>query len=76
MTLTAREYDLLDYFLSHPSTVRDRDHLLLAVWGSDYRGTSRTVDNFVRKLRSALEKDPAKPEHILSVRGAGYKFIP
>ncbi len=51
-----------------------REHLLNAVWGYDYEGTERTVDNFVRRLRVKLEVDASAPRHLRTVRGGGYRF--
>ena len=51
-----------------------RLQILDAVWGSDYYGTDRTVDNFINRLRAKLEPDPRRPRHIVTVRGAGYRF--
>ncbi|MBK8479609.1 MAG: response regulator transcription factor [Proteobacteria bacterium] len=72
--LTAKEFDLLAYLARHPRRVHSRDQLLVAVWGDDYEGTARTVDNFVRSLRVKLERDPAHPDYLVTVRGAGYRF--
>lgn len=72
--LTRREYDLLLHLVDHPDRVFSREQLLHAVWGGDYEGTARTVDNFVSSLRNKLERDPAEPEHILTVHGVGYRF--
>jgi DNA-binding response OmpR family regulator len=72
--LTRREYDLLLHLVDHPDRVFSRDQLLHAVWGGDYEGTARTVDNFISSLRNKLERDPAEPEHILTVHGVGYRF--
>jgi DNA-binding response OmpR family regulator len=44
------------------------------VWGADYFGTDRTVDNFISRLRDKIERDPKAPVHIVTVRGAGYRF--
>lgn len=74
VSLTAREFDLLAHFIAHPGEVHGRDRLLAAVWGYDYRGTARTVDNFVRNLRVKLEEDPADPVFLRTVHGAGYRF--
>lgn len=76
VTLTSREFELLAHLMRHQGRVHTRDQLLGAVWGSDYQGTARTVDNFVRSLRVKLEADPARPKHLLTVRGAGYRFEP
>jgi DNA-binding response OmpR family regulator len=72
--LTRREYDLLHHLVQHPDRVFSREQLLTAVWGPEYSGTTRTVDNFVRSLRAKLEPDPAHPRHIITVHGLGYKL--
>jgi DNA-binding response OmpR family regulator len=72
--LTRREYELLLYLVQHSDRVFSREQLLAAVWGPEYSGTTRTVDNFVRSLRAKLEPDPARPRHIITVHGLGYKL--
>ncbi len=72
--LTAREYDLLEYLIHRPGRVHSRERLLLSIWGYDYEGTERTVDNFIRSLRVKLEDDAANPRHLVTVRGTGYRF--
>jgi DNA-binding response OmpR family regulator len=74
--LTTREFEILKYFLEHEGEVVHRFDLLDKVWGYDNYPTTRTVDNYILELRKKIEKDPTKPKHLLSVRGAGYKFIP
>ncbi len=74
--LSAKEFDLLRYLIEHEGEAVHRHDLLDKVWGYDAMPTTRTVDNFILDLRKKLEKDPANPEHILSVRGVGYKFVP
>jgi DNA-binding response OmpR family regulator len=74
--LTRRELELLLYLAEHPGRVYTRDQLLHAVWGPDYEGTARTVDNFISSLRGKLERDPAAPDHLLTVHGLGYRFHP
>jgi DNA-binding response OmpR family regulator len=74
--LTRLELDLLRYFVEHPGKVLSREHLLEEVWKLHGYSTARTVDNFVFRLRRHFERDPTAPEHFLSVRGAGYKFVP
>jgi DNA-binding response OmpR family regulator len=74
--LTRLELDLLRYFVEHPGKVVSRQHLLEEVWRLHNYSTARTVDNFVSRLRRHLEPDPQNPTHIVSVRGAGYKFVP
>jgi len=71
MGLTAKEFELLDYFLTHAGRVLSRDVLLNNVWGYDYFGTTRTVDVHVRRLR---EKLGAYEKHIQTVKGYGYLF--
>jgi DNA-binding response OmpR family regulator len=73
---TAREFDLLRYFVEHPGVVYTREQLMQQVWGPDHFGTVRTVDNFVARLRAKIEADPDQPEHIETVRGVGYRFNP
>lgn len=72
--LTTREYELLLHLALHPDRVYSRDQLLTAVWGEDYQGTTRTVDNFISNLRTKLELDPSRPAHIRTVHGVGYKL--
>jgi DNA-binding response OmpR family regulator len=74
--LTAREFDLLRYLIEHVGEAVRRSDLLDKVWGYDVTPTTRTVDTFVLDLRKKLEADPSRPEHILSVRRVGYKFVP
>jgi DNA-binding response OmpR family regulator len=69
-----REFRLLSYLVSNRGRVLSRDQILNQVWGYDYEGTARTIDNFINKLRSKIEDDPARPRYILTVRGVGYKF--
>ncbi|MEU9145588.1 response regulator transcription factor [Streptomyces sp. NPDC048349] len=73
LPLTLREFDLLVYFLRHPGQVCDRERLLREVWGWDF-GDLSTVTVHVRRLRSKIEKDPADPQLIRTVWGAGYRF--
>jgi len=71
LELTAKEFELLDYLLTHPGRVLSRDVLLNNVWGYDYFGTTRTVDVHVRRLR---EKLGSYAKYILTVKGYGYQF--
>jgi DNA-binding response OmpR family regulator len=71
---TALEMRLLRYFVRHEGVLLPRQRILDAVWGSDYFGTDRTVDNFINRLRAKLEPDPKNPAFIVTVRGAGYRF--
>ncbi len=72
--LTHLEFELLCFFLRHPSRVFAREELLKAVWGVKHNGSKRTVDNFVAQLRGKLEDDPETPRHLITVRGSGYRF--
>ncbi len=72
--LTSKEFDLLLYMAERPDRVFSRHHLLQLFWGQSYRGTTRTVDNFICNLRGKLEQDPAKPQHLLTVHGVGYRL--
>jgi two-component system response regulator MtrA len=71
--LTRTEFDLLVELARHPGQVLTRDVLLDRVWGYDYLGDSRLVDVAVNRLRTKVETDPASPQLVLTVRGAGYK---
>ncbi len=72
--LTALEADLLKEFLSNKDKVLSREHLLREVWGLNGDIESRTVDNFILRLRKILEVDPSHPKYLISVRGRGYKL--
>jgi len=69
-----REFRLLRFLIENRGRVLSRDQILNQVWGYDYEGTARTIDNFINKLRSKIELDPTSPDIILTVRGVGYKF--
>jgi DNA-binding response OmpR family regulator len=75
LTLTAKEFALLEYFARHPGIVLSRDALLREVWGYDYPVGTRTVDVHISWLRQKLEEDPAHPRRILTVRGHGYRLV-
>ncbi len=74
--LTALEADVMKEFLTNPHKVLSRKHLLEAVWGLKGRVETRTVDNFVMRLRKHIERDPSTPNFLESVRGRGYRFNP
>jgi DNA-binding response OmpR family regulator len=74
--LTAHEFKLLKFFTENAERVLTRDVLLNEVWGYNFYPTTRTVDNQILKLRQKLEPDPANPRHLLTIYGAGYKFVP
>jgi DNA-binding response OmpR family regulator len=73
-TVSKRELALLQLFTSRPGEVLDRDTLLSEVWGVRYEGTTRTLDQHVAALRKKIEDDPARPKHIETVHGVGYRF--
>jgi DNA-binding response OmpR family regulator len=72
--LTAREFDLLHYFASHPGQVFSREQLLNSVWGYGHDGYEHTVNSHINRLRKKIELDPADARYILTVWGVGYKF--
>jgi phosphate regulon transcriptional regulator PhoB len=72
--LSTLEFRLLYYLASRPNRVFTRDQLLDAVWGTDRFVTPRSVDVYVRRLREKIETDPENPNHLKTVRGAGYLF--
>ncbi|HSV86896.1 MAG TPA: response regulator transcription factor [Levilinea sp.] len=72
--LKPKEYELLLFLAQHRGQVLSREFVLERVWGWDYIGDSRTVDVHVRWLREKIESDPASPQRIITVRGAGYRF--
>lgn len=74
LPLKPKEYELLLYLARHRGQVMSRDNILERVWGWDFGGGSRTVDVHVRWLREKIEKAPAKPVRIVTVRGVGYRF--
>jgi two-component system response regulator MtrA len=73
IALTRTEFDLVAELARHPGQVLTRDVLLDRIWGYDYLGDSRLVDVAIQRLRAKIEADPAAPELVLTVRGAGYK---
>ena len=73
VALTRTEFDLLVELARHAGQVLSRDTLLDRIWGYDYLGDSRLVDVAIGRLRTRVERDPANPELVLTVRGAGYK---
>lgn len=76
VAVTPREFELLAFLARNRGMVLSRDLILERVWGWDFAGGTRTVDVHVRGLREKLEDDPAHPVHIVTVRGAGYRFEP
>jgi two-component system alkaline phosphatase synthesis response regulator PhoP len=74
VTLSALEFKLLSFFIHHRGALLGRDELLDKVWGYDASLATRTVDVHVASLRQKLERNPSRPEYILTVHGRGYRF--
>lgn len=74
LKLSAKEFEIMKYLISHEGEAVHRHDLLNEVWGYEAMPTTRTVDNFILDLRKKLETDPSNPKYILSVRGVGYRF--
>ncbi len=74
--LSAREIKLVKLFYDHPNEVLSRDFLLDKVWGIDYPGTTRTLDQHIAQLRKKIEKEPADSKIITTVHGVGYRYNP
>lgn len=75
LNLKPKEFDLIHFLAKNAGQVFTREQLLEHVWGYEFFGGSRTVDVHVRWLREKIEDDPGKPQHLLTVRGVGYKFV-
>jgi two-component system OmpR family response regulator len=75
-TLTTMEMQLLRYFIQHEGTVLSRSRLLRDVWEERADLATRSIDNFVMRLRKFIEPDPANPTYLVSIRGTGYRFNP
>lgn len=74
LELTPKEFDLLVFLVRNRGLVFNREQLLEKVWGYDFAGDTRTVDVHIRWLRQKIEADPNNPEHLITVRGTGYKL--
>lgn len=74
ISLSPKEFRILELFMTHPKRVWSREQLIERIWGPDFMGDSKTVDVHVRWLREKLEIDPSRPEYLLTVRGFGYRF--
>jgi len=72
--LPLKEFELLEMFLRNTGRVLTRGQLIDRVWGSDYVGDTKTLDVHVKRLRAKVEKDPANPSTLVTVRGLGYKY--
>ncbi len=74
VSLTLREFRLLMHFARHPSRTFTRQQLLTAVWGDAFEGYDHTVNSHINRLRAKIEHDPARPVHLVTVWGVGYRF--
>ena len=74
VTLTAKEYDLLELLMRNPKRVFSRESLMDQVWGYNFAGEYRTVDVHIRRLREKLEREPSDPVYIMTRWGVGYYF--
>ncbi len=74
VTLTAKEFDVIEFLMRNANRVFSREALLDSIWAYDYRSDIRTLDVHIRRLREKLEEDPAKPDHIMTKWGVGYYF--
>jgi two-component system, OmpR family, response regulator RegX3 len=76
VSLTVKEFQVLELLLRNPGRVLTRSQLIDRVWGPGYVGDMRTLDVHVKRIRTKIEKDPATPRHLLTVRGVGFKLQP
>jgi two-component system response regulator RegX3 len=74
LALPLKEYDLLEYLVQNADRVLTRRQLVNRVWGPEYLGDTRTLDAHIKRLRSKIEQDPSSPQHLLTVRGVGYRY--
>ncbi|KXI19467.1 sensory transduction protein RegX3 [Corynebacterium sp. CMW7794] len=74
VNMPLKEFDLLEYLLRNAGRVLTRGQLIDRIWGADYVGDTKTLDVHVKRLRSKIEATPSRPEHLVTVRGLGYKF--
>ena len=75
LEISAKELELLRYLVAHRGEVVSRDRLLTEVWGHQREVATRTVDNFIVRLRKKIEADPADPRYLITVHGSGYKLV-
>jgi len=74
ISLPLKEFELLEFLVRNSGRVLTRTQLIDRIWGSDYFGDTKTLDVHVKRLRAKIEKDPANPVYIQTIRGLGYKF--
>jgi two-component system response regulator RegX3 len=75
VTFPPKEFELLETFLRSPGRLLTRELLIQRIWGDDYVGDTKTLDVHVKRVRQKIERDPHEPEHLMTVRGLGYKFV-
>ena len=74
VALPLKEFELLEFLLENVNRVLTRGQIIDRVWGSNYFGDTKTLDVHIKRIRSKIEEDPARPVHLVTVRGLGYKF--
>lgn len=74
VSMPLKEFELLELLLENVNRVLTRGQIIDRVWGSNYFGDTKTLDVHIKRIRSKIEDDPARPVHLLTVRGLGYKF--
>jgi two-component system response regulator RegX3 len=75
VALPPKEFELLETLLRRRGRLLTRQYLIDEVWGSDYFGDTKTLDVHIKRLRQKIEDDPHQPEHLVTVRGLGYKYV-
>jgi len=75
LKMSAKEFEIVKFFIKREGQVVTRNTLLDEVWGYDVYPTTRTVDNYILSVRKKIEDNPSKPKHLLTVHTAGYKFV-
>ncbi len=73
--LPRKEFELLELLMENSGRVLTRETLIDHIWGTDYFGDTRTLDVHIKRLRAKCEADPHQPQHLVTVRGLGYKFV-
>lgn len=74
VSMPLKEFELLELLLENVNRVLTRGQIIDRVWGSNYFGDTKTLDVHIKRIRSKIEDDPARPAHLLTVRGLGYKY--
>jgi two-component system response regulator RegX3 len=74
VTLPLKEFELLEFLMENVNRVLTRGQIIDRVWGANYYGDTKTLDVHVKRIRSKIEDDPARPSQLITVRGLGYKF--